>query len=69
LVQVREDYLARRDVEKYMNARIYNRVWGGCYYGKPTLRWLNFKWKLSESRLGPLIRGAKKWFGGKPATR
>jgi hypothetical protein len=35
LVEVREKYLARIDVEKYMNARIYNRVWGDPITGFP----------------------------------
>ena len=60
LVEVREDYLARRDVEKYMNARMVNRIHTGCYYGKPRLRWPLFRWWLSESPLGGIIRLAKR---------
>jgi hypothetical protein len=60
LVDVRSNYLARIDVEKFMNARICNRVLGGCFYGRPPQRWTNFKWQLSESALGPLIRATKR---------
>jgi hypothetical protein len=63
LVQVREDYLARKNVEKYMNARIHNRIWGGCYYGRPALRWQHFKWAVHESPLGPMIRAIKRTLG------
>jgi hypothetical protein len=69
LVQVREDYLARRDVERYMNAQIYNPVWGGCYYGRPELRWLRMKWALSRSPLGVIIRGVKRLMGAQPTAR
>jgi hypothetical protein len=69
LAKVRQDYLARRNVEKYMNARINNRIWGGCYYGKPALRWDHFKWSLSESPIGPAIRAVKKLFSGQANVR
>jgi len=63
LISVREKYLQRVDVERYMNARIQNRVWGGCYYGKPPARWANFRWAIGESPLGQVIRAAKRWVG------
>jgi hypothetical protein len=69
LAKVREDYLARRDVDKFMNARRFNRVWGGCYYGRPELRWLRFKWAINDSFLGPVARGLKKILGQSHAAR
>jgi hypothetical protein len=63
LVGVREKYLQRVDVERYMNARIQNRYWGGCYYGRPPMRWKNFKWAVGESPLGALIRAVKRSVG------
>jgi hypothetical protein len=68
LLKVREKYFARVGVEKYMNARIQNRVLGGCFYGQPPKRWANFKWALSESPIGSLIRAAKRMIGTKPAA-
>jgi hypothetical protein len=68
LVEVREKYLARIDVGKYMNARIYNRVWGGSYYGLPALRWVHFKWKLSDCLIQPLKRSIRRLLGIKPAA-
>ncbi|MDP9174833.1 MAG: hypothetical protein M3O30_13360 [Planctomycetota bacterium] len=68
LVKVREDYLARRDVEKYMNAQINNRIWGGCYYGKPALKWDHFKWTVGDSPLGPVIRAVKRAIGLRPQS-
>jgi hypothetical protein len=68
LLEVREKYLARVDVERHMNARTYNRVWSGCFYGMPPKRWVNLKWKLSESPLGSILRAAKRLMG-KPAAR
>jgi hypothetical protein len=63
LVKVRENYLARVDVEKYMNARIYNRVWGGSFYGLPALRWVHFKWRVSEMLVQPVKRIARRLLG------
>ena len=67
LVEVRENYLRRVNVEKYMNARIYNRVWGGSYYGLPDLRWVHFKWKVSECLIHPIKRSIRRLLG-KPAA-
>jgi hypothetical protein len=63
LMEVREKYLARVGVERYMNAKVNNRVWGGCFYGQPERRWLNFKWKLSELVIQPVCRGIKRLLG------
>lgn len=69
LMEVRENYLARVGVERYMNARINNRVLGGCFYGQPEQRWVNFKWKVSELLVQPLRNWIKRLVGSKPATR
>lgn len=69
LTKVRENYLARIDIEKYMNARIYNRVWGGSYYGLPPLRWVHFKWRVSELFVQPVKRAFRRIMGIKPAAQ
>jgi hypothetical protein len=63
LVKVREDYYARRNIASYMNAGNYNRIYCGSFYGRPPLRWAHFKWAISESRLGPLVRLIKRLLG------
>jgi hypothetical protein len=69
LMDVREKYLKRIDVDRYMNAQRHNRVWNGCYYGKPPARWANFKWRVGESPLGSVIRSVKRLFGLKTHAR
>jgi len=63
LVKVREDYLARRNITKYMNGGNYNRIYLGGFYGRPALRWSRFKWAVNESPLGPLVRSIRRMLG------
>jgi len=67
LEKVREDYYARRDIAKFMNAGNINRIYGGSYYGRPALRWSRFKWAINESPLGPLVRLVMRMLGQKPS--
>jgi len=67
LVKVREDYLARRGITRFMNGGNFNRIYRGGYYGRPALRWSRFKWRVNDSPLGPLVRAIKKLIGrGQP---
>jgi hypothetical protein len=68
LVTVRQDYLARKDVGRYMNAGNFNRIWTGSYYGKPDLKWRNFKWRVSDSPIGALLRFLKRGSMGRART-
>ena len=64
LAQVRRDYLARKNVEKYMNAGHVIALNGGCYYGKsrPFIRELRVA--VGASRIGPAWRKLKRMLGG-----
>jgi hypothetical protein len=65
LVEVRENYLARVDVDRFMNAQINNRVLGGCFYGQPQRPWVNFKWRVSETVIQPVRNLIKRFAGAK----
>ena len=68
LVKVREDYLARKNVRKFMNAGRVIPLQGGCYYGRPRDRWKEIKVAFGASPLGPAWRAVKRLVKGKPAT-
>lgn len=63
LVKVREDYLERRNIAKFMNGGNFNRIYRGGFYGRPPLRWSRFKWRVNDSPLGPLVKLIKRMIG------
>ncbi|MGA2582475.1 MAG: hypothetical protein ABSG31_04285 [Tepidisphaeraceae bacterium] len=68
LPRVRKEYLARRNIEKFLNQKTLDRYWGGCFYGKPPKRWERFKWFIGDSPLGPAWKFVKRLLGAKPAS-
>lgn len=67
LVKVREDYLARREVEKFMNAGVKAQftqpLLGGTYYGQPRRPWIELRVAAGASTLGPAWRAIKRALG------
>lgn len=59
LVKVREDYLARKDVNRYMNHGYVDPLIGGCYYGLPRRPWRELQVAFGASRFGPAWRSLK----------
>jgi|GEM_PF-807834 len=60
LVGVRRDFLARRDVEKYMNAGQVVELHGGCYYGMKRDRMKEWRVMLGATPLGKPWRALKR---------
>ncbi len=60
LLDVRERYLARENIEPFMNAGRVNRLHGGCYYGKPRDYLLELRCAVGRGPLGPVARGARQ---------
>lgn len=69
LVKVREDYLARKNVETYMNAGHVIPLHGGCYYGKQRDRLAELRVAMGASWAGPFWRSFKRWMGRGGTTR
>jgi hypothetical protein len=63
LVQVRQDYLARRDVTAYMNAGHIVALHGGCYYGMPRDYVKEARVAFGASPVGPAWRKIKRLLG------
>jgi hypothetical protein len=66
LVKVRENYRARRDITRFMNAGNFrNKFPNGIWYGRPPLiPWhRRLRVALGESAIGPLWRSIKRSLG------
>jgi hypothetical protein len=62
LAQVRQDYLARRNITPYLNAGRVVAFHGGCYYGMKR-RWIKeLRVAFGASRFGPHWRAIKRLF-------
>jgi len=64
LAETRQDYLARRNVEKYMNAGYVMPLQGGCYYGMKRNYLKEWRVALGATAFGPPWRVLKKLLAG-----
>jgi len=62
LAELRKDYQARKDVNRYMNAGYVNPLVSGCYYGQPRNRWKEFRAAVGATAIGPYWRAIKRVF-------
>jgi len=68
LVKVRADYLARKNIEPFMNAGYIQPLLGGCFYGKKRNRAKELRVAFGASALGPPWRALKRLLGGGQRT-
>jgi hypothetical protein len=60
LNRVREDYLARKNIERFMNHGRVVKLHGGCYYGMKRDYMKEFRCAVGKSAIGPAWRALKR---------
>jgi hypothetical protein len=64
LAKARQDYLARLNVQKYMNAGNVVALHGGCYYGMKRNRVKELRVAFGATAFGPPWRALKRLLAG-----
>jgi hypothetical protein len=60
LVKVRQDYIARHDIHRHLNAGYQIPLRGGCYYGQKRDYFKELRVGFGASALGPMWRAIKR---------